>query len=332
MSKLQHALYRSDQIRWCEQQAVQSYQLSEHELMLRAGTAAFLLMRRLYPKFRHIAVFCGAGNNAGDGYVLARLAHEQGLTVSVYQCNAGDDLPFAAMHAALEASAAGLEYQSADEPLDSEVELIVDALLGIGLKGPVYGIIASAIHQINASALPVISLDIPSGLNADTGQVEAIAVKASATLSFIAPKLGLYTLDAADYCGDIYCSSLQLEPCLTQLSPAAVLLDEADLALPLAPRKKNSHKGDYGHVLVIGGGAGMPGAAALTAKAAMRSGAGAVSVATLADYAHSFLSLVPEAMIFGVDSAEDLAPLLAKATVCVIGPGLGEDSWAQQLF
>lgn len=332
MTTPETALYRCDQIRTCEQQALHLYQMDENALMSQAGMDAFLLMQNLYPNIKHLAVFCGAGNNAGDGYVLARLAHENGLSVTVYQCKALEDLPSAAHNAALMAIASGVECQSADEPLDSEIDLIIDALLGIGLKGAVHGVIATAINQINASGLPVISVDIPSGLNADTGLVENFCVKATATITFIALKAGMYTLDGPDYCGDVYCSNLNIEGCLAKLTPCASLLSAATLPLPLSARKKNSHKGDYGHVLIIGGGPGMPGSVSLTAKAALRTGAGAVTIATWPEHAKSALALVPEAMNWGVKTAKDLMPLIEKATVCVIGPGLGESDWATELF
>lgn len=233
-----HSLYRCEQIRACEQQAASLYQLDENELMSRAGSEAFSLILKLYPHIRYLAVYCGAGNNAGDGYVVARLAHEHGLFVTIYQCKAVSDLPLAAQHAALMAINAGVECQAADEPLDSEAELIIDALLGIGLKGPVHGVIASAIHQINASGLPVVALDIPSGLNADTGEVQNFCVKANTTLTFIAQKAGMYTADGPDYCGTIHCCSLQLDACVSALTPAACLLSPAALSLPLARRKK----------------------------------------------------------------------------------------------
>lgn len=332
MIKPENALYRCEQIRACEHQAMSSYQLDDNELMSRAGAEAFFIIRKLYPQVRHLAVFCGSGNNAGDGYVVARLAHEQGLLVTIYQCKPLADLPPAAQFAALMTNSAGVECQPADEPIDSEVELIVDALLGIGLKGPVHGVIAEVISQINASGLPVVSLDIPSGLNADTGRVENFCVKAAATITFIALKSGMYTADGPDYCGDIHCCSIQLDASVATQTPVASLLNCDTVALPLAARKKNSHKGDYGHVLVIGGGPGMPGAICLTAKAAMRTGAGSVSIATWPEHAKGALSLIPEAMVWGLKSAKELQPLLARATVCVLGPGLGDSDWALDLF
>lgn len=332
MSQLEYALYSSTQIRTCEQQVPLLVNFNDYQLMLQAGTEAFFFILRKFPHVRHLAVFCGSGNNAGDGYVLARLAHEHGLLVTVYQCKAIDDLPPLARKMALDAQAAGVEQQSCDEPLDSEAELIVDALLGIGLNGSVYGVIASAIQQINSSGLPVIALDIPSGLNADNGQVENFCVQASLTLTFIGLKVGMYTLDGPDYCGEIYCHHLKLEPYLTSLNPFARLLNNDNVTLPLPKRKKNSHKGEFGHIVIIGGGWGMPGAVALAAKAAMRAGAGAVSIATLTQHVSAVLPLVPEAMVYGIDEPEELRSLLSKASFCIVGPGLGESEWAKSVF
>lgn len=148
------------------------------------------------------------------------------------------DLPPAAQYAALMAMAAGVECQSIDEPIEGEVELIVDALLGIGLKGPVHGVMTAAIHHINASGLPVFSLDIPSGLNADTGCVANFCVKADNTVTFIGLKAGMYTADGPDYCGDIYYCPIQLEACAAKQIPAAHLLSAHRVALPLPERKK----------------------------------------------------------------------------------------------
>ena len=323
------ALYCCEQIRACEKLALTQYHLDEQELMARAGLAAFTQLQCLYPGVTCIAVFCGAGNNAGDGYVLARLAHEAGLSVIVYQCKTISDLPPTAQYAAFSALDAGVDCQPFDEPLDSEVEVIVDALLGIGLKGPVHGNMALAIDQINASDLPVLSLDVPSGLNADSGCVASIAVKAEHTVTFIALKTGFYTADGPDYCGLVHCCSLQLEACIAKQKPSAFL---STTLAPLKSRLNNSHKGDYGHVLVVGGGTGMPGAVLLAAKAALRTGAGAVTVATWPSHVPGIFSALPEAMVVGVESVALLEPFLERATVCVLGPGLGESSWAKALF
>ena len=332
MSKLKNALYLTQQIRLCEHKAMDEFGLSADDLMTRAGTAAFNTLKKLYPDVRVIAVFCGGGNNAGDGYVLARLAHQRGFLVFVYPYKSIEDLPAAARQAALAAVAAGVSCQHLDDVIDSEVELVVDGLLGVGLQGPVHGTIAHAIHLINDSDLPVLALDIPSGLDADTGRVLGVCIKASVTTTFIAEKVGLFTLDGPDHCGKVVCHSLQLDACLATIQPAAHRLDEKSMQGHMAPRCKNSHKGLYGHVLIIGGGPGMPGAAYLAALAALRVGAGAVTVATLPEHAGKVLPLLPEAMIYPIKNVDALLPLLAKATVCVIGPGLGESEWSNSLF
>ena len=332
MSKSKQALYLTKQIRLFERKAVDELGATEDDLMMRAGVAALHTLKTLYPDVRTIAVFCGSGNNAGDGYVVARLAFQQGISVVVYQCKAIEDLPPAANHAALTAIASGVPCQCIDDPLDSDVDLVVDALLGIGIKGNVHGQMANAINLINDSGLPVLALDVPSGLDADTGRVLGVCIHAAVTTTFIARKVGLYTLDGPDHCGKVVCHSLQLESCIASIQPVAYQLDEHLFHGVIAARRKNSHKGMYGHVLVIGGGPGMPGAVYLAALAALRAGAGMVTIATLKEHAGKVLPLLPEVMIYAVDGVNDLLPLLSKASVCVIGPGLGESEWAAILF
>ncbi|KTD17531.1 bifunctional ADP-dependent NAD(P)H-hydrate dehydratase/NAD(P)H-hydrate epimerase [Legionella jordanis] len=332
MTAAKTPLYQVKQIRSCERMAVSKMHLSETELMERAGKSAFSCMSQLFPKARRLVIFCGGGNNAGDGYVLARLALEKGYSVIVNQYRTVEELPPAAQHAAVQALSAGLYCQALDEPIDSDVDLIVDALLGIGLQGEVRGPIAVAINQINDCDIPVLALDIPSGLNADSGNVMSLCVKATATITFIGNKLGLFTADGPDYCGKVICNSLKLEPCLSHITPAAYLMDKHLPQPILPPRLKNSHKGNYGHVLVIGGGLGMPGSVYLAAKAALRAGAGLVTIATRPEHAGHVLPDLAEAMIYGIEEIEQLSSLIARASVCIIGPGLGEDEWAKAMF
>jgi hydroxyethylthiazole kinase-like uncharacterized protein yjeF len=324
-------LYQVEQIRLCEQLATTGLGLSENELMERAGQAAFASVIKLFPHSKNLVIFCGAGNNAGDGYVLARLAREQGYGVIINQYKTAEHLPSAARCAALGALAAGVSCRSLNAPIDNNIDLIIDALLGIGVQGPVKEPIAAAIKQINDSQIPVLALDIPSGLNANTGVAVGICVRADVTITFIAPKLGLYTADGSDYCGQVVSNSLQLDNCLATLSSAAYLLaEQRDAILP--KRSKNSHKGEFGHVLIIGGGRGMPGSVYLAAKAALRVGAGLVTIATRPEHAGQVLPSLPEAMIYGVDQAEELTPLIARANICIVGPGLGVDEWAVALY
>ncbi|QDP71821.1 NAD(P)H-hydrate dehydratase [Legionella israelensis] len=328
----EHKLYQCEQIRCCEDMAINQYNISEHTLMLRAGEAAFETVLKRFPHIQRMAIFCGAGNNAGDGYVLARLAQQYGLSVKIYQLKSPENLPSAAAHAAMHAMVDNIPCAWLDEPFDTEVDLIVDALLGIGLQGEVRGEMMGAINLINETELPVIALDIPSGLNADTGQVYNCCVRADCTICFIGRKTGMYTLDGPDHCGEIYCADLQLQDILEQLPFYALQLTRQTIDLPLPPRKKNCHKGDFGHALVVGGGPGMPGAVALAAKAALRTGAGAVTVATRPEHITGVLPFCPEIMVHGVRSENELKPLLRKATVCILGPGLGVDEWGKKLF
>lgn len=332
MSKLKQALYLTKHIRLCEHQALDELGATEDDLMMRAGVAALDTLKTHYPDIRSIAIFCGGGNNAGDGYILARLLFQQGFSVVIYPFKDVEELPPAAKRAALAARVAGVPYQSLDDVIDSEIELIVDGLLGIGIKGNVHGPIAHAISLINDSGLPVLSLDIPSGLDADTGRVLGVCVNAALTTTFIARKVGMFTLDGPDYCGKVVCHNLQLASCLSAIEPAAYQMSEASFHGVISHRRKNSHKGHFGHVLVIGGGQGMPGAVSLAAQAAFRVGAGAVTIATLPEHVAAILPLVPEAMIYPIANVDDLLPLLEKATIGVIGPGLGESKWADALF
>lgn len=325
------ALLHTTLIRGCEQFAIAEYNISESELMVMAGSAAFKTLKQLFPTVKKIGVYCGSGNNAGDGYVLARLAYQAGYFVVINQYKPVDQLPFVAQKAAFEALNVGVPCHYMDDMID-DVDLIVDALLGIGLNGVVKEPILSAINQMNDSGLPVLAIDIPSGLNADTGAVMGSCVRATATITFISYKLGMMTLDGPDYCGKTILHHLKLENCLRHISPTATLLEKSQVTSLLPKRIKNCHKKDFGHVLIIGGGYGMPGSIFLAAHAALRVGAGLVTIATQPDYAKQAVANLPEVMVYGIEQASDILPLLTKATVCVIGPGLGTDSWAQELF
>jgi ADP-dependent NAD(P)H-hydrate dehydratase / NAD(P)H-hydrate epimerase len=326
------ALYHTSQIRDCEHRAIVDSGITETELMARAGRAAFVLLKRQFPSAHKIIIFCGSGNNAGDGYVLAALLHKAGYCVVINQYKTPDKLPPAAHDAALLAIALGVPCQVVDEGIDNDTDLIVDALLGTGLNGRVQEPLVTAITQINESELPVLSLDVPSGLDADTGHVMGICVRATITITFIGKKAGMMTLDGPDYCGEIAGDDLNLAPLLSTISPVAEILD-SNLSTTLLPKRlRNCHKNDFGHVLVIGGGSSMPGSVCLAANAALRVGAGVVTVATKPVYANQALSGLPEAMVAAIENPTDLLPLINKATVCVIGPGLGMDDWAIALY
>jgi len=329
MQNLPAKLYRTDQVRELDRIAIQEFGIAGIELMSRAGYEVFQLLRNKCPNALSVAVFCGAGNNAGDGYIIARLALEAGLNVCVYSLVNPENIKGDALTAYqcyVEANGTIIPF---NQVAFIDADVIVDALLGTGLDRPVSGLYALAIQSINNSLALVIAVDNPSGLNMDTGNIMGSAVKADYTVTFIALKQGLFTGQAADYCGEIFYASLAVPEALFHaFRPSVVRVVKS-----LLPRRAHcSHKGDYGHVLVVGGDFGYSGAARLAGEAALRVGAGLVSIATRSAHAGVMNLGRPELMCHGVDSANQLAALLEKATVILIGPGLGQSDWAKELF
>lgn len=304
--------------------------------MARAGQAGFAALRHHWPNASRIVVLVGQGNNGGDGYVLARLAWQQQWDVHIVTVGVTRQLPDDAENAAQAARAEGIP-ETSWQGLLPEADVYVDALLGIGLSREPDGEFAEVIAALNASAVPVLALDIPSGLNADTGTSYAAgtghAVRADVTCTFLVDKIGLWTGEGPVYAGHVRVESLELPSALLSQFPAPVTrLSHRLLRTSCTPRALNSHKGTHGHVLIIGGDHGMGGAAILAAEAALRAGAGKVSVATRASHISAFNSRCPEVMAHAVENSADLAPLLAQASVIAIGPGLGQAAWGQSLW
>ena len=329
MPKLPEKIYSTEQVTEIERIAIQEYKIPGYELMTRAAQAGFRNIRMNWREIEAIAVFCGSGNNAGDGYVLARIIMETGLSVVVYAVAPpakleGDAL--IAYEAYKDIGGKTKDYHPDDEYVAS---IFVDALLGTGINREVTGRYADAIETINTANQPVIALDIPSGINADTGVKMGSAVCANATICFIGLKQGLFTADAAGYCGEIYFSSLVVPDQVYQQVPTEVELVQPPV---FCKRERCAHKGKYGHVLIIGGDKGYSGATCLAAEAAARLGAGLVSIATRIDHAGYMNLTLPEIMCHGVENQQQLQPLLEKASVIIIGPGLGQSKWAQELL
>lgn len=325
-------LYRTEQVRDMDRMAIRDYGTPGYELMTRASTAAMILIHKKWPKVGTVGIACGLGNNGGDGYVLARLLRQAGIMVKVIMLPGGSPRTADAGRAYAEWRALGERSESFDGQLP-EVELWVDALYGIGLSRQPEGVAQAIIERINATRLPVLSLDVPAGINADSGSAAGICIHATRTLSFISAKRGLYTGSARDYCGKVQHDNLDLpESVQNSFTPAAFLLTPAFLSAGLAPRHANSHKGEYGHVLCIGGEVGMGGAVRLCAEAALRVGAGLASVATRTEGVSALVAARPEAMTHAVENAEALLPLIEKADVLAVGPGLGQNEWGQTLF
>lgn len=330
MPSLPRQLYTAAQTRELDRRAIASG-ISAYVLMTRAGQAAFHLLRERWPGAARIVVLTGPGNNGGDGYVLARLAWNQHLDVKVLTVGNHDPLTGEAAEAANDATRARVPEKSWKGELP-EADVYVDALFGTGLNKPLSADFATVIAALNKSGKPVLALDLPSGLQADTGAELGEAVHADATISFIGLKAGLLTGRGPALSGELFFSDLAV-PASIYEGVASVLrrLAAPDLEV-LGRRPRDTHKGRNGHVLVVGGDHGMAGAVALTAEAALRSGAGLVSVATRPEHTGLLTTRRPELMCRGVHAAADLAPLLAKADVVVLGPGLGQGEWGAALF
>ncbi len=330
------ALYRSAAIRRIEAAAV-AVGIDEAALMARAGQAAWRFLLELWPQAQHIGVVCGPGNNGGDGYVLAELARASGRRVRVLRmgeaAQAGDVREGAAREAALVYLGNGGMVETFDAASGlGDADVWVDALFGIGLSRAPDGTAAALIEALNAQAAPVLAIDVPSGLDADNGHAPGVAVRAAATLTFIAGKTGLYTGRARDLIGHLRVADIAVPAaCFDGIPVDARRLGAEHLPGLLPRRARTAHKGDCGRVLCIGGDHGMGGAVALCAEAAHRAGAGLVSVATRGEHVPVLLTRRPESMPRAVDGVDALAPLLAAADVIAVGPGLGQLAWGAEL-
>ncbi|WP_370555972.1 bifunctional ADP-dependent NAD(P)H-hydrate dehydratase/NAD(P)H-hydrate epimerase [Edwardsiella tarda] len=327
-SSLAHYVAPADWVRDAEQHAAQAHGITLADLMQRAGQAAFNRVRQYYPCARHWLILCGHGNNGGDGYVVARLARASGIHVTLLAVAGDGALPIEAQQARTQWLQAGGCVQPAMLPLP-EAEVIVDALLGIGLhaapRAPYDGLIAA----INAHPAPVVALDLPSGLNADTGIALGAVVRAEHTQSFVCLKPGLLTGQARAVVGQLHCDPLGLSGWLAAQRWPWRRLDGQDLAGWLPPRSPLAHKGEQGRLLLIGGDHGMGGAIRLAGQAALRSGAGLVRVLTRAEHVAPLLAACPELMVEAWSPAA-LHEALAWADVLAIGPGLGRRDWGRR--
>ncbi len=329
MQTLPEELYTVEQVLELERIVIEEEGVAGIELMRKAGLEVFELINREYPD-DNLVIFCGAGNNAGDGYVIARLALESGFNVRV--CPLFDPNFLRG-----DAKTAYQKYIHAEgRILDFHKNLqlhdctIVDALFGTGLNRDVKGEYTDAISIINQSPSHVVSVDIPSGLHGNTGKILGLAVKADWTVTFIALKRGLFTGFAAEYCGKIIFASLDVknEVLNKVINNSKLILSPSCIV----KRHRCSHKGNNGHVLLIGGDHGFSGAIRLAAEAALRVGAGLVSIATRKSHAGLMNLNRPELMCHGIENSDELSTLIKKATIIVIGPGLGQSQWAKDLF
>ncbi|HEY8537357.1 MAG TPA: NAD(P)H-hydrate dehydratase [Steroidobacteraceae bacterium] len=333
MARLPVAIYNESQVRALDRFAIERAGIPSYTLMTRAGEAALRALRSCWPTAERLLVLCGPGNNGGDGYVLARAALEQRLKVRVAALGDPSKLQGDARRACEEFRAAGGETVAWEPQLLDEADVIVDAIFGVGLSRAVEGEIADCIRCVNDSGRHVLAIDIPSGLATDSGHVLGCAVEADRTITFIGLKLGFYLGDGPNCTGIVMCDSLDVpEEAFAAVPASAMRIDQQALAATLPRRRRTTHKGQQGHLLLIGGGAGMAGAARLAGEAALRVGSGLVTVATRPENTAAITAGRPELMCRGVVQAADLAPLIERADVIAIGPGLGQDDWSRTVL
>jgi hydroxyethylthiazole kinase-like uncharacterized protein yjeF len=337
MSANAHWVFTPDQVRELDRIAIEEQGVSGYELMCRAGQFAFDALRGRYPVACNWLVYCGSGNNAGDGYVIARLAIEAGLHVDVVAVSQPDKLSADAAQAWQDYQAVGGSSQAfaaSGAPENTrQYDLVIDALLGTGLMRPVEGVYAEAVTAIAEHGVPVAAIDIPSGLSGHSGEMMGACVAADMTVTFVGLKQGLFLGAGAERCGDVIYSDLGIAPVDTaRVQPTLRCVGLAQREALLPRRGRDAHKGRFGHVLVVGGNAGMGGAVRLAGEAALRSGAGLASVATRPENLPAVLAGRPELMCLGVGEAGEIDTLLARASLVAVGPGLGQDAWARELF
>jgi hydroxyethylthiazole kinase-like uncharacterized protein yjeF len=332
-------LYLASQVQQLDRLAIDKFGIAGIELMKRAGASCFDAIQQHWPEARRLLVFAGGGNNGGDAYIVAGLAREQGMAVHLLSLSDPENLKGDAREAwqwALEKKVDITAFQDYTHNSESSTNntVIVDGIFGTGLDRAVEGIYAQAIEHINNSSCPVLAIDIPSGLNANTGMPMGRAVVADCTVSFIGMKRGMLTGVAGNHVGRLWFADLDIPQEVYSDDDApqadAIRIDIHSAAKHLGGRMPASHKGDFGHVLVIGGDHGFGGAILLAAEASLRTGAGLVSVITRSAHRAGILARRPELMVLGTeDEGADLEALVNKATVIVVGPGLGTGEWSR---
>jgi ADP-dependent NAD(P)H-hydrate dehydratase / NAD(P)H-hydrate epimerase len=315
-----------------------------HVLMERAGSGATQVLLECFPRMRRkgrrAVIVAGRGNNGGDGFVIARLLRRRGVRTDVALLAPAADIAGDAerqlrayrrgrgpLHEILSSADLGVLQR-----MMQGADLAVDAIFGTGLSKPVHGVHAEAIELLNASGVPVFAVDIPSGLNADTGLPMGTAVQAEATATFGFAKIGQALYPGARYCGRLAVVDIGIAPeAIAAQPPRAALLEPTDAARLVPVRGPDAHKGDCGHVLVIAGSFGKTGAAQLAARAAGRAGAGLVTLVAPASLYPIYAGGTLEAITATLPDDDgrirfdevQLAALLEGKTAVVIGPGIG---------
>ncbi len=329
------------QMREMDRRTIEDYGVPSLVLMENAALRVVDVIAERFGPLRgqRIGVVCGKGNNGGDGLAVARhLATRFGADVEVWL--AADPLALTGDAAANFKMAVrfGLNFLASDAPqVRGGAELIVDALLGTGIKGGVTGALAEVINAMNEGGCPIVAVDVPSGLDADTGRVEGACVKATLTVSFALPKFGLMVYPGAEYVGELVVADIGMPRQV--MAADDVLVGETQAAdvngwLPARVNGRDSNKGQFGHVTVFAGSSGFVGAPTLTAEASARTGAGLVTLAVPEGIQSALMARVSPVVMtrglaqteggtFARSAVEAALKLAAKGTAAALGPGLG---------
>ncbi|PCH59794.1 MAG: bifunctional ADP-dependent NAD(P)H-hydrate dehydratase/NAD(P)H-hydrate epimerase [SAR86 cluster bacterium] len=343
--RLPRPLYLAAQVRELDRIAIEDCGIAGFELMHKAAAIALQALVERWPQTRHLLVLVGSGHNGGDGYILAAMATQQGLNAKIFELSHKSQRSADVILACEFAQQAQVQCQQFDAQQMSDTlhhcqphTIIVDGILGTGLSRVLTGNYKEAVDCVNRSGLPVLAIDIPTGLCSDSGSVLGVAVRAQLTVSFIAMKQGLLTAAAVDYTGEILYHSLDVPERVfnsdNSPKPHSYRVDINQCSELFRPRKNSAYKRNFGHVVVVGGDYGFGGAAIMAAEAALRSGSGLVSLITRSSHVSAALSRRPELMVLGTETQDFNAveTLLKQASVIVLGPGLGQSSWSKSLF
>ena len=334
LARLPKPLFHAKEISRLEPLLAEKLGIDLYEVMKEAGQRSFQCLKRHWPAVRKALVICGRGNNGGDGFVLASLAKQAGIEVHVRQAEPNRELAGDAAQAKSNFIASGGVVEDLNDQWP-QCDVIVDALLGSGLSGELRSSMRQTIERINDADTPVLALDVPSGINGDTGAAQPIAVKANVTITFVGMKPALLTGAGAVHAGEIELDGLQIGKCQELQSSNIVKCALSDFSIDLSPRGLGSHKGTHGRLLIIGGEEGMAGAARIAGEGALRAGAGLVAVLTRPSSLVQIQSGRPELMARGVTEAEIESVLPERidwADVVAIGPGLGKKKWGKRLL
>jgi len=316
-------LYTAAQVHQLDRLTIEQGKVPGYVLMSAAGWFAFNQLQQRWPECQRLLVLCGKGNNGGDGYVVAELARQASMDVTIISTCEPQELTGDAYQAYIDCR---VEVQIGLPQLPlATADVVVDALLGTGLQGDVRGLYQDWIAQLNDSPSPVLVIDIPSGLCADTGRVLGNAVKAELTTTFIGRKQGMYTGQARNHCGEIRFADLGVRASVYNQAPSGAQLLTANAApVDMQERAASSYKTHHGHVFVVGGDTGTFGAVVLAAQGAARAGAGLVSIYTQPEQGPYVTMVQPELML--------VRDNWQQADVLVVGPGLGQGEFGHSAW